>query len=384
MVKIDIAIIGLGITSKLAALALASKNRKVTVFGQSNSTTHISNLVTFFSQNSINFLKEIGIEGLVNQSMPIKEISCSKLEQYQSDKKFQIHFKEKNSKDEMGRIIINNSLNKSLDDQIIKNRNIVISNNTLITKYEHQGTNTKLILSNGEEIIAHMLIITDKKSNLINENFNKNQLKKELNQTSIVMNVKTNTYGHAYQFFTNKGALAFLPINGKLASVIWSLDNNSPELSYDIDTMSKKINEIFIAITGKFEVMDIKKYKLNFEYAKKITTKSIILMGDAAHSLHPIAGQGLNLSIKDIKTLRNKINKYKYLGYGEGSETMLNEYSESRLVDNTIYTFGTNYIDQVLKSRNLLINSITNLGILSIENNKFIKNLIIKSATGNE
>ena len=384
MVKIDIAIIGTGITSKLIALALAFDNRKVMIFGQSNLTTYTSNLVTFFSQNSINFLKEVGIEDLVNQSIPIKEISCSKLEKYQLEKKFQINFKEKNSKDELGRIIINNNLNQSLDDQIKKNKNIIISNDTPTTNYEHIGTKIKLILSNGAEIISNMLIITDKKSNFINENFNNNQLKKELNQTSIVMNVKTNTYGHAYQFFTNKGALAFLPINEKLASVIWSLDNSAPELDYDIDTISKKINEIFISVTDKLEVMDMKKYKLNFEYAKKITSKSIILMGDVAHSLHPIAGQGLNLSIKDIKTLKDKIKKYRYLGYSEGSEIMLNEYSESRLVDNTIYTFATNYIDEVLKSRNFLTNSISNLGVLSIENNKFIKNMIIKSATGNE
>ena len=80
------------------------------------------------------------------------------------------------------------------------------------------------MLSDGEELITYILIINDKKSNLINENFKNNQLKKELDQTSIVMNVKTDTCGHAYQLFTDKGALAFLPINKKVASVIWSLD----------------------------------------------------------------------------------------------------------------------------------------------------------------
>ena len=120
MVKTDIAIIGLGVSAKLTALALASENCKVMIFGNSNSSNNYSNLVTFFSKNSINFLKEIGLEDLTNKSIPIKEISCSKLEQYQSEKNFQIHFKEKNSKNDMGRIIINNSLNKSLNDQIKK------------------------------------------------------------------------------------------------------------------------------------------------------------------------------------------------------------------------------------------------------------------------
>ena len=382
MIKTDIAIIGLGITSKLIALALASKNRKVMIFGQSNSITQNSNLVTFFSQNSINFLNELGIEDLVNQSLPIKEIFCSKLEQYQLEKKFQIHFKEENFKNEMGRIIINNKLNESLDNQIKKNQNIVISNNTSITNYEHQGAKTKLTLCDGVEIITHILIITDKKSNLINENFNGNQLKKELHQTSIVMNVKTNTNGHAYQFFTNKGALAFLPINEKLASVIWSLDNTAPELNYDIETISEKINEIFISVTGKLEVMDIKKYKLNFEYAKKIITKSIILMGDAAHSLHPIAGQGLNLSIKNIIALKDKIDHFKYLGYSMGNQIILSEFQDERQADNAIFTFATNYLDEVLKSRNFLINTISNLGIVKINKSNHLKNIIIKNATG--
>lgn len=382
MVKTDIAIIGLGITAKLTALALASENCKVKIFGNSNSSNNYSNLVTFFSKNSINFLKEVGLKDLANQSIPIKEISCSKLEQYQSEKKFQIHFKEKNSKDDMGRIIINNSLNKSLNDQIKKNKNIVILNDISITHYRYQGHNTKLILSDGAEIITQMLIITDKKSNLIKENFNDNQLKKELNQTSIVMNVKTDTFGHAYQFFTNKGALAFLPINKKRASVIWSLDNTASELNEDIDTISKKINEIFIPVTNKLEVIDIKKYKLNFNYSRKIISESIILMGDAAHSLHPIAGQGLNLSIKDIIALKGKIKKYKYLGYSLSNQIILSQFQEERQADNAIFTFATNYLNEIFKSRNFLINTMSDFGLISIDKSNLIKNKIIKSATG--
>ena len=382
MNKTDIAIIGLGITSKLTALALASENYKVMIFGHPNSLNYNSNLVTFFSKNSINFLKEIGIEDLINKSIAIKEISCSKLEQYQSEKKFQINFKEKDSKDGMGRIIINNSLNESLDHLIKKNKNISIISNKSITHYRHQEANTKLVLSDGEELITYILIINDKKSNLINENFKNNQLKKELDQTSIVMNVKTNTCGHAYQFFTDKGALAFLPINKKVASVIWSLDNSALELDYNIDEISKKINDIFISVTGKLDVLDMKKYKLNFEYSKKIISKSIVLIGDAAHSLHPIAGQGLNLSIKDIIALKEKIRRFKYLGYSLGNQIILSDFQSERQADNAIFTFATNYLDEILKNRSFLINKLSNFGLISLNKNNLIKNKVIKSATG--
>jgi 2-octaprenyl-6-methoxyphenol hydroxylase len=160
------------------------------------------------------------------------------------------------------------------------------------------------------------------------------------------------------------------------------LDNSALELDYNIDEISKKINDIFIPVTGKLDVIDIKKYRLNFEYSKKIISKSIVLIGDAAHSLHPIAGQGLNLSIKDIIALKEKIKLFKYLGYSLGNQIILNDFQNERQADNAIFTFSTNYFDEILKSRNFLINKISNFGLISLDTNNLIKNKIIKSATG--
>ena len=379
MIKNDIAIVGLGITSKLAALTLASENCKVLILGQENPKPYDSNLVTFLSLNSIEFLKSIGVKTLIDESVPINEISCSKLENYQSSNKFQINFKDKK---EMGRVVPNSNLSESLDNQIKINENINILNNIKIKNFKNEEANKSLLLDNGEEVFFNLLLVSDKKSHLINENFKRNIIKKDLSQTSIVMNVSTKTNNHAYQFFTKKGALAFLPINKDSASIIWSLDNNSVELEYDIKEISEVLNKIFKQITNSISVIDLQKYKLNFEYAKKITHNSIVLIGDAAHSLHPIAGQGLNLSIKDIIELKNKINHYKYLGYKLGNSISLDEYEDVRQVDNTVYTFATNYLDKVFKSRNYIVNTISNLGIANIERNNTLKNIIIKSATG--
>jgi 2-octaprenyl-6-methoxyphenol hydroxylase len=379
MIKIDILIIGLGITSKLAALALASENCKVLILGQENPKSYNSNLVTFLSLNSIEFLKGIGSKTLVDESIPINEISCSKLENYQLNNKFQINFKDKN---EMGRVVVNSKLNENLDKIIKANNNINISNNVEIKNFKNEEANMSLLLNSGEEVLFNLLLISDKKSHLINENFKRNIIKKNLSQTSIVMNVSTKTNNHAYQFFTKKGALAFLPINKDSASIIWSLDNNSAELGYNIKEISEVLNKIFKNITNSVNVIDLQKYKLNFEYAKKITSDSIVLIGDAAHSLHPIAGQGLNLSIKDIIELKNKINHYKYLGYKLGNSISLDEYEDVRQVDNTVYTFATNYLDKIFKSRNYIINTISNLGIATVERDNTLKSIIIKSATG--
>ena len=380
MTKTDIAIIGLGITSKLTALALAKDTRKVAIYGDENSKINSSNLVTFFSTSSLSFLEDLGIKDLINQFDKINEISCSKLENYRSNGKFQINFNSENN--DLGRVIINSKLNDELDKQIKKNKNIVIISKIKITDFQYEEAESVLYLENGDKILTKLLIIADKKSHVIKKYFKDNIIKKDLNQTSVVLDATVETNNHAYQFFTKKGALALLPTDKNNASIIWSLENNVLELEYSIENFSDEINKIFRDVTGFIEIKNLQKYKLNFEFAKRITSNSIILIGDAAHSLHPIAGQGLNLSIKDIVELKNKINKFEYLGYALGNSLSFAEYENARQNDNTIYTFATNYLDEILKNRNYVVNTISNLGINAINKSSTLKKMIIKSATG--
>jgi 2-octaprenyl-6-methoxyphenol hydroxylase len=380
MTKTDIAIIGSGITSKLTALALAKDTRKVAIYGDENSKINSSNLVTFFSTSSLSFLEDLGIKDLINQFDKINEISCSKLENYRSNGKFQINFNSENN--DLGRVIINSKLNDELDKQIKKNKNIIIISKIKITDFQYEEAESVLYLENGDKILTKLLIIADKKSPVIKKYFKDNIIKKDLNQTSVVLDATVETNNHAYQFFTKKGALALLPTDKNNASIIWSLENNVLELEYSIENFSDEINKIFRDVTGFIEIKNLQKYKLNFEFAKRIISNSIILIGDAAHSLHPIAGQGLNLSIKDIVELKNKINKFKYLGYALGNSLSLVEYENARQNDNTIYTFATNYLDEILKNRNYVVNTISNLGINAINKSSTLKKMIIKSATG--
>jgi 2-octaprenyl-6-methoxyphenol hydroxylase len=380
MINTNITIVGLGITSKLAALTLAANNRKVMIIGDENSKNQFSNLVTFFSLSSINFLKELNLNEVIKQSSSINEISCGKLENLVEDHKFQIHFKDKNN--ELGRVISNKILNEKLDAKINENKNINVSRNINIQNCQFLKEKNILILESGEKIKTKLLIITEKKTNLLDQNFKNNLIKKDLKQTSLVLDVKSKTKNHAYQIFTEKGAIAYLPINENLASVIWSLDNSSDELDYSQEDILREINKFYKEIIYCDEVFNMQKYKLQFEYAKKTFLQSIVLIGDAAHSIHPIAGQGLNLSIKDIVELKNQIDKFNYLGYPLGNSLSLSEYANLRFSDTALYSFSTIYLDEIFKSRKYLLNKVSNFGIQSIEKNKIIKDLIIQSATG--
>lgn len=380
MINVDIVIIGLGLTAKLTALALAKISCKIVIIGEENESIN-SNLVTFFSSKSIRFLNDLGLTELSNQSVNISEISCSKLSWYKLKKKFQMNFKKDNN-NELGRIIQNKELHQSLNELITKNSDISIINSTNIRSHKYINNINILTIENNIQINSKLILIADNKCELINKYFPNNSINNELNQTSIVVNTKVNTKNHAYQFFTEDGALALLPITKDTASIIWSLDNDSEILKLDENQIFENIKNIFNDIFTQIEFLEFQKYRLKFNFAKETISESIVLIGDAAHSLHPIAGQGLNLTIKDIETLIDKLSHFMYIGYELGNPFMLNDYQQARQADNTIYTFTTNYLDKILKNNNILVNTISNLGISYVEKSKLIKKLLVRSASG--
>ena len=131
----------------------------------------------------------------------------------------------------------------------------------------------------------------------------------------------------------------------------------------------------------------------DYEYVSKeeIKTRDIVLnySGEHIESSFQVHPHGL-LFENDVKKFdvtfkyggKEKIKLFKYLGYSLGNQIILNDFQNERQADNAIFTFSTNYFDEILKSRNFLINKISNFGLISLNKNNLIKNKIIKSATG--
>ena len=130
--------------------------------------------------------------------------------------------------------------------------------------------------------------------------------------------------------------------------------------------------------------MSIEKYKLKFVYAKNLFYKNTVLIGNVAHNIHPIAGQGLNLSIKDIALFVKQVIKNKSLGYKLNDQMMLEEFETKRKVDNSIYSFGTFSLNGILSSDNKFINYTARKGLGLIDRSKHLKKFFVKSATGKE
>jgi 2-octaprenyl-6-methoxyphenol hydroxylase len=382
--KHEFSIYGSGISAKLISIILARDGFSVCLISDKDRGKEISNtnLVTFLSKGSLNYLSLIfPSTKIFNEDMGIKKIECQ-LESMTSKKNQLISFN-KGKSESLGKIVLNKDIDKYLDKEISQLSNINIINSHQPSKIENTKNGVKLKLLNGDEIDTDLFILSSTRNNIVNQ-IKISFLKKNLEQIALSLSIKGDIKNSncAFQKFTNDGPLALLPYSEDEASVVWSLKNNSEILSKDNKQLAKILNNHLSEYINSIKIISTEKHKLKFAYAKNLFYKNTVLIGNVAHNIHPIAGQGLNLSIKNIVLFVKLINKYKSLGYKLNDQLILEEFAMKRKLDNAAYSFGTFSLNGILSSNSNFINFSTRKGLGLINKSDYIKNVLIENATG--
>ena len=378
----DFIIYGGGISSEIAALALAKNNFSVCYVKNQTTQKTESNLVTFLSSGSINYLCSIINDPLeFNKFNDIEKITC-RLATINDGSSITFD-SEPNST--MGKILPNKIISEQLAISLKENKNIDTLFITKSIRKEMHSNKVSIFIDEQKEIFARVLILSVRDENLLEQN-NIKFISQNLNQTALSIDVKGEfkKKKHAFQTFTSSGPLAFLPYSHNQASLVWSLKNGSKELNYEKSKLESKVNDYFEKEIGALKIENIETHKLNFLYAKKLYHENTVVMGNIAHNIHPIAGQGLNLSIKDISLFVEIILKYTSLGYEMNNRMAFKEFNQLRKIDNAAYSFGTLALDKILKSKNTFLSMFANMGIKILDKNNLLKRKIIKNATGVE
>ena len=167
---------------------------------------------------------------------------------------------------------------------------------------------SKLIASKNLSFIKkYDLIINCDPLNIITKKFFNKKFSKKYNSnayTTIISHKKI-INNVAVQIFTKKGPLAFLPISNTQTSVVYSIPNNINKVKENIEKLIRNQNT-------KYKIKQIEKinnYELGFLNLRVYYYKNILAFGDLLHKIHPLAGQGFNMTIRDIKILLNIIKK---------------------------------------------------------------------------
>ena len=367
-----ICIIGEGLTALMLAKVLLDLNLKIDLVNQNifskkkNQTRTVA-----ISSNNFSFLKKQEIiSAKKNSSWKINKINIFN-SKFNKSKKV-LDFKKKGDVP-IFYMIKNNHLFLKLKSRIKTNPLLKI----LTTKQILKKLNSKKIKNN------YSLIINCSSSNFISKKFFFKTIKKKYQSTAITTIIKHKFFLNdvASQHFTEVGPIAFLPIAKNYTSVVWSIDLNKK--------MSKNfLNDKFI----KGEILRLfnnkcknttfslfNKFNLNFLVPRNYYNKNILIFGDALHQVHPLAGQGLNMTIRDIKNLKLIIEKKINLGL-QIDQSVLIEFSKKIKSYNFLFLNSINFIEKYFSINNYNFNKLSEFLLDKINKNSLLKNFIIDSA----
>jgi len=358
----NICIIGDGLTG--LSLAKNLINKKINIhFYHKNKIENLSSSRTIgISKNNLEFFrKEI-------HKIPKKNLwEIKKIEIYSEklDKENLVKFE--NNKDNLFYMVKNDDLYKSLKKEIFKNK---FFKKSLINKSSFYAN---LIKKN-----KYDLIINCDSNNYLTKKFFMKTIDKNydnLAYTTILKHkkIKNNT---ATQIFTKSGPIAFLPISNSETSIVCSLDIKKRKYndSEVLDLISKNNPKYQIQ-----KMLKLNSFKLSSSNLRNYHHENILAFGDLLHRIHPLAGQGFNMTIRDIKVLseiiQNKIN----LGMQLDS-SILNEFEKETKNKNFIFSNSVDFIYEVFNFDKKIRSKSFNKILKIVGKNKNLSGYLIKIA----
>jgi 2-octaprenyl-6-methoxyphenol hydroxylase len=177
------------------------------------------------------------------------------------------------------------------------------------------------------------------------------------------------------QFFLKEGPLAILPFSKNYFSIVWSInkkfyENNSKKVK---ELVEHKLFEI-LKTKKSISVSNIQTYPISLNLKRQYYQKNILILGEGLHSIHPVAGQGFNLVIRDIKKLKEVIKYYVGLGISIKNSNALSDFYNSRKPENTIMGLGVDIAHNFFKEKKFL-DPIKKRILKQVSKSEFLKSL---------
>ncbi|MFT5162316.1 MAG: 2-octaprenyl-6-methoxyphenol hydroxylase [Alteromonadaceae bacterium] len=195
-----------------------------------------------------------------------------------------------------------------------------------------------LTLSSEKKLRARLLLVADGGQSLTRQRVNIDNHSSDYGQCAVITNISISQphQNRAFERFTEFGPMALLPLSGDRYSLVWCVTPNKvqPLLDCDEQQFLAQLQQAFGYRAGQFVKAGQRfSYPLTLTLAKEITSHRVALMGNASHTIHPIAGQGFNLGLRDVEAIRQCINSALINGQDIGEFATLAQFSQLRQQD---------------------------------------------------
>ncbi|MEQ1789675.1 MAG: UbiH/UbiF/VisC/COQ6 family ubiquinone biosynthesis hydroxylase, partial [Rickettsiales bacterium] len=339
-INYDAIIVGAGLVGMSMALALARNGLNIATIEKNNIDAQLEpefdGRVSAISLGSQRILDNIGAwEFMIPHAEPILDIRVT-----DGATPFFLHFDHQEiSNNPFGYIVENRYIRHALHKAAAQLKNLTLIDNFIINNLTQDSNSATVTGDNNKSLCAKLLIAADGKSSQMREFIGIKATSWDYRQTAIVCTIKHELphHGLAQERFLPIGPFAVLPMTGNRSSLVWVEPNDRVKLYMELpeEEFVQEIIERTGDYLGKINTIGNRfSYPLSLLHAKKYTSQRVALIGDAAHGIHPIAGQGVNLGFRDVDALAGLISKQHSLGLDIGNETLLANYAHIRSFDN--------------------------------------------------
>ena len=255
-----------------------------------------------------------------------------------------------------------------------------------IAHIECSQDGVKISLKNDRTLTAQLLIGADGTKSEVASAVNISQeMLHDYGQTAIIANVQTQQphQNRAFERFTTEGPLALLPMKDNLMSLVWCVRHADELLQTDENAFLTRLQQQFGWRLGRFQRCGQRfAYPLTLSRAAQHVQARTVLIGNAAQTLHPIAGQGFNLGIRDVMTLAN-ILSYAYLQQQEiDDDALLQQYENKRKADQKQMIQLTDGLLTIFANNLLPLQIGRNLGLMALAQSSMLRQYFAKPTLG--
>lgn len=371
----DIIIAGGGLVGLTAALALSQNNIKTAVIDARRIGESLDPRASTLAASSYAMMKNLGLgEKLEAQLQPVNNILIG--EGRPGDiSPLTLHFDGAARQTPMAYMIENESLKSALSEAARAAENLTLIEAAPITEFTAAHSHSLITLASGKTLTAQLAIAADGRESRLRKSAQIPCAVTHYDQSAIVTTVRHERPhdGIAQQLFLTGGPFAILPLRGdggnqKRASIVWSDSTSAIEAAMALDEasfhaeLSRRFGEYLGAITLDGPKLS---YPLKLQMAERYTALRLALIGDAAHAVHPLAGQGLNMGLRDAAALTDIILSARAAGLDIGGAE-LERYSEWRRADNRMIAAATDGLNRLFSNSVLPLRHIRRLGLAAV------------------
>jgi len=268
----------------------------------------------------------------------------------------------------LGQVITAKSMGLILNKALSEQENIDIYCPASVISLNQSADHIELVLKDNTHLTAKLIVAADGAQSTIRHCLNLGALEHDYQQTAITANISTERphQAQAFERFTEHGPIALLPMSDNRCSLVWTVKSGD---EVDILALSEqdflaKLQTEFGYRLGKFtQVGQRNSYPLKLIQADQPVQHRTILIGNAAHSLHPIAGQGFNLGLRDVAELADRLNATEDCG----DSKLLHDYQYARQVDHDNVINSTGNLVDLFSNNNPLLGHLRGAGLALVD-----------------